>query len=257
MTCDREKLLKELLSLEPGAAELELAGQKCFHYAVKVPAFTLDFVVVARDDALVVLKARDSYDEELATGLAELVAGKPLLSDTVMVHEGFSCPGRSFDRVTIVPPRWAGCFSGQSELLQACSYWAFPSHRCEIQPGFRGEDFSFLIGKGARISVMDWNREPTPQARVQLLTAWPGGMLAKRKKPGIIQWESVIHTVTSMPPGVSVRLLNALDDEARVTALDGAFELDRAGTGNGGERVPDVESLRGVLRSFFLCEQVE
>jgi hypothetical protein len=252
-----QRSVAELLAIQPDAARVVLNGNECYHYRVAVPAFSIDYLAAPRLNELVVLQARDSYNEQLARILLDFVNGAKFDTDTISVLGGFACPGYSFDRVTVVPPPSVRSFRGRSNFLEACGFWVLPSNLCEFQPKLSADDFSFLISnKGGRIEAMNWNRSPTPQARIRLLTDWPGGMLAKRSKPGVVQWQSVIHMVKELPRNVTVLILNALSDEARITAQPNGYQCTiKPARGTDLDRRVAREGLEDFLKSFLLCKK--
>ena len=246
----------ELRGIEPHARRLGLGGRDCLHFQIAAPAFTFDNIVAPHQDGVVVLKARDSYRADLAEELLQFIQGKELAPDAILVHQGFRSRATRFDHVTVVPPRWANCFQHQSDYLQRRSYWVLPSYRCEFQSGLNGQEFELLIGnKGGRIAVADWNRAPTPQARIQLLTEWPGGSLRRTRTPGIVYWQAVVRTATELPDDVAIRILNIVGDELRVSRTHGAYQCTVTGP-----RAPettcavDRETLEALLTTFLRCD---
>jgi hypothetical protein len=228
MAYDPARATAELKKVAQEAEELTFGGTPCYQYQIVVPAYPFDFVVLLREHDLLVIKARGSFDRELASNIVSFCEHKNAETTGLTVFEGFSCPGYSFECVTFAPPPISRCFTGESEYLADSATWAFPSYNCEFRSDPNGKDFDFLLGKGGRIEAMDWNREPMPQARIRLLTDWPGGVLAKRKKLGIVQWKSLVHIATNLPPGEEVVVANLDDQEIHISSSARGFNCSGA-----------------------------
>jgi hypothetical protein len=253
MTYDREKAIAELKALRPEIEEATLGTTPIFHYQIVVPAHPFDFIVLPRKQDLLVIKARASFNRDLAANIVTFCEYKPAEPTGLTVYDGFHSPGFSFECVTLVAPSISRCFKGESEYLADNATWAFPSYRCEFRDDPEGKDFDFLIGKGGRIDVMDWNRAPTPQAKIRLLTDWPGGMLAKRKKLGIVQWESLIRIATNIPPSEELLVANVEDDEIHILSTQDGFICSGAVS----REHLSTEELSAILESFLLCQSDE
>ena len=208
MEYDQNLAMGKLLEIMPESELFSYLGLHCFKYETTTPAHKFVEIIMFRNDGVLVLKARDSYDANLAEQILGFVAPIALNFSKVSVYSGFSYPNKEFNHITIVPPEWSSCFT-QSDYLRSVAFWAFPSHRCEIQEGFIGSDFGSLISKGSRISVINWDRNIIPQIRLRLLTDWTGGMLAKGRKPFLNPWDSSIFILKCLPCGQAVELMNS------------------------------------------------
>lgn len=249
MTYDLEKAVAELKAIRPSIKQVTLGTIPCFHDQMVVPANRFDFIVLPRENDLLVLKARASFNHELAANIVKFCESKHAEPKGVTVYDGFHCPGFSFTCVTLAAPSVSHCFTGESELLANNSTWVFPSHRCEFRTDTEC-DFDFLIGKGGRIDAIDWNRAPTPQAKVRLITDWPGGMLRKSKKLGIVQWESLIHLATSIPPSEELLVANIDDAEIHIVSTPDGFNC----TGVISRDRLSAKELSALLKSFLFCQ---
>lgn len=249
MDYDLTRAIAELKKLKPNAEELKFGETSCLHYQTVVPAHTFDFVVLLREHDLLVVRARGSFNRELAANIVKFCEGRK--SETgIKVFDGFSSPGYSFDCITLAAPSISRCFSSESEYLAEIATWAFPSFACEFRTDPDGENFDFLLGKGSRIEAIDWNREPTPQARIRLLTDWPGGLLRKRKNLGIVHWEAVIGIGTKLPLGEVVVIANLEDKEIRISSTCSGFDC----SGSVCREQLSADDLAHLLKEFFLLK---
>lgn len=124
----------------------------------------------------------------------------PSRRGAVTVLDGFQSSRCKFDAVVCVPPSIARKFDTQSDRLAEVTTWVVPAYSCEFLDGQSGKDFQFAIStRGAGIEAMEWDRHPVPQLRVQLMTDWPGGMLAKRKKPGMVSLSMIAVMIEDLP----------------------------------------------------------
>lgn len=252
MNYNFERAIAELKTIRPSIKQVTLGAIPCFHDQMVVPAHRFDFIVLPRENDLLILKARASFNHELATSIVKFCESKHAEPKGVTVCDGFYSPGFSFTCVTFVSPSISRCFTGESEFLASNSTLVFPSYRCEFRSDPES-DFDFLIGKGGRIDAIDWNRAPTPQARVRLLTDWPGGMLRKGKKLGIVQWKSLIQIATNIPPSEELLVANIEDSEIHIVSTPDGFNCSGAVSR---DHLSSKE-LSAILESFLLCQGEE
>jgi len=76
-------------------------------------------------------------------------------------------------------------------------------------------------------------------------------MLAKRKKLGIVQWQSLIHIATNLPANEEVLVANIEDAEIHVSSTNAGFCRSGAVSGN----QLSTTDLAAILESFLLCQR--
>src|SRR5690349_17478249 len=104
MTYDPEKAIAELKATWPNIKEVTLGATPCFHDQMVVPAHRYDSIVLPRERDILVLKARDSFNHELAANIMKFCESKRAEPTGVTVYDGFHGPGFSFTCVTFVAP---------------------------------------------------------------------------------------------------------------------------------------------------------
>jgi hypothetical protein len=196
-------LEQEFLAIEPDARPVMLCGMDALHYQTIVPAHTFDtiFAPVQPSTALE-LVARSGFSINVAEAVLAFVLRAGFTAsngDAITVLDGFHTSHYRFDTVVCVPPQIARRYDAKSKSLADATTWVFPGYSCEFANGQCGADFWFAIGKGARISVVVWDRQPTPQLRIQALTERPGGMLQKRKQPGMATLSAITTMINGLP----------------------------------------------------------
>ena len=141
------------------------------------------------------------------------------LLDLVVPWDGFDAQAKTitvlpwrrsryeFDQAVIAPPIVAQCFIHESEVLQRACFWAFPSYSGEFRTGQDEGEVEATIRRAGEVHVVEWDRVPAPHIKFQLLDAWPGGMLSKRKKPLQLPFRTLTKYIWELPiEKVRVRL---------------------------------------------------
>lgn len=207
-------LLQELRRLEPDAQQVSLGSHKVWMWQTVVPAFTFNnILLLASDEMAVEIKARTGFSTDLAKGLLDVVVpwkGFDTQAKTITVLPWSRSPHR-FDQAVIAPPVVARCFQHQSEILQRACFWAFPSYSGEFKSGQNEGELDATIRRAGEVHVVEWDRAPAPHMKFQLLDTWPGGMLAKRKKPLQLPYRILSKYIWEIPiESVRVRLQDIL-----------------------------------------------
>src|SRR5262245_28087490 len=125
MAFDPAKAIGELKKIQPDMTELTLGRTTCFHYRIIVPAHPFDFIVLPREQDLLVIKARGSFNRELASHIVSFCEHKRAEPTGLTVFEGFHCSGYSFECVTFAAASISRSFEGKSEYLTDYATWAF------------------------------------------------------------------------------------------------------------------------------------
>jgi hypothetical protein len=197
-------LEQELLRIEPEASRMQIGNHAVLHYRTVVPAFSFDTVFRTVGKSALEVCARSGFSFDIAQRVLDFAIERmpeSLRSDAITVLDGFDCARPGFETVILVPPAIARRYetSGSAKLADA-TIWAIPGYRCELQDGHSREDFEFCYSnRGAKIKVVEWDRKPTPQVRIQLLTEWPGGSLRKRRKPGVMSLDYIVSVMHEIP----------------------------------------------------------
>lgn len=203
-------LLQEFRRLEPDAQQVSLGSHTVWTWHTVVPAFTFDNLLCLQSDQRAIeIKARKGFAINVAHALLDLVvqAGAfDLGAKTISVLPWPGSP-HGFDQAVIAPPTVAHCFLHESEILERACFWAFPSFSGEFKTGQNEEAFEATIRRAGEVHVVEWDREPAPHIKFQLLDAWPGGMLAKRRKPTQLPFRILAEYIWELPiEKVRVRL---------------------------------------------------
>jgi hypothetical protein len=255
---------QELLKIEPESRKMQLGKHAVLYYQIIVPAFTFDvvFCAIGRGRAIEVC-ARSGFSFEIAQRILDFAVAneyEPLSSDAITVLDGFECSPPGFETVTLVPPAIGKRYATNgSPKLDEVTVWAIPGYKCELQDGQSGTDFEFCNSNGgAKIHVVEWDREPTPQVRIQLLTDWPGGALRKRKRPGIMSFDSVVSTTQYIPEAsVEVRIVDFRNRELDVTRKGSALEYAMRDGAKTEEGSLPLEAISEYLRRFALGKELK
>lgn len=213
-------LLRELQRLEPDARRVSLGSHEVWMWQTIVPAFTFDnLLFLQADQRAIEIKARKGFQISVAQVLLDLVVQSEAFDPQAKTISVLTWPGspHMFEQAVIAPPKVAHCFNHQSEVLERACFWAFPSYSGEFKTGQDEAEFEATIRRAGEVNIVEWDREPAPHIKFQLLDAWPGGMLAKRKKPLQLPFRILSKYIWELPiERVRVRLQDILGRELEV-----------------------------------------
>ena len=214
-------LLQEFRGLEPDARQITLGLHKVWTWQTVVPAFTFTSVVLFHaENRAIEVKARQGYSDEIAAALLDFLArwdGFDADARTIAVLP-WRKSSTQFDRAVVAPPLVAHCFRHQSDILERACFWAFPCYSGEFKSGQDESEFEATIRRAGEVHIVEWDRNPAPHMKFQLLDPWPGGMLAKRKKPLQLPFRILAKYIWELPvETVRVRLQDILGRDLVVT----------------------------------------
>lgn len=212
-------LVQELQRLEPDARPLKLGTHRVWTWDVVVPAhtFTNVFLPLA-DEKAIQLTARSGFSSDLSRSLLNLVSrweGLDIQAKTLSVLPGLRS-GTDFDQAGIAPPNVANRFEHESDYLRKRCFWVFPCYSGEFRSGQDESEFDATIRRSGNVSVVEWDRLPAPHIKFQLLDPWPGGMLAKRKKPVQLPFRILSSYLWELPVEKTRILLHDISGRALV-----------------------------------------
>jgi hypothetical protein len=235
---------------QPGAELFTLGRHQGLSWSTTTPAFTIVANVVEAKGAegAFLVQARDSYDPSVAEALFDAAVSLGLDFSSAVVRLNQCSLGR-FDELVFVPPAIAQLQKHGPALLRDSLGWVIPAHHGEFRDGQPGEEFWYSVHRGGKISPINWNREPCPLIRVQLMDAWPGGMLARTTKAfTFLDSEMLTLVLQEIPHGLRLRIVNSLQQTLVVSRLEsGELQLiESSGLAN------ECTSAQWLSHGFFL-----
>lgn len=156
----------EIIALRPDATRMLIGSHRVIRYCDETPAHAfVSIAKVDRDNVIIELTARDSYDETLARFLLDQLECQSLPSADSGSIRVFDVPFPdpwSFECVVITPPLVANRFENESDALNAATYWVVPAFQGEFADGDPGKAFWHQLRRrdGWRSVVIRWDREP-------------------------------------------------------------------------------------------------
>lgn len=203
-------LLQELQRLEPDAQLVALGSHKVWIWQTVVPAFTFENLLLLQSDQRAIqVKARKGFTIDLARAVFDLVVKWGAFDREARTITVLSWPdwGKPFDQVVIAPPMIAHCFRYQSEILNNTCFWAFPTYSGEFITGQDEAEVEATIRRSGEVQIAEWDREPAPHIKFQLLDVWPGGALLKQRTPVQLPFRILAKSIWELPiETVRVRL---------------------------------------------------
>lgn len=166
-------------------------------------SFTTAIMPILDQQCVLLLTARDNFDEELAKMVMVFLSKKIdilNLKNTITILDGFYHEGYGFNAVVVLGPDAHHMFQVHNKSLHTCSFEVFPIFRCE----FSGDESSELVNEIRHDSVdtLDWKRAPSPKVYIRFNNMKTGG--------GTIGAKWILTKVDSV-----LLELQGLTDEAR------------------------------------------